>query len=197
MATFREIVDEARRRVRRLAESGPGEPVKPLIDAVILAIGRIGVAIEQDPALRGQTELAALVDDLQPAVHHTCVYLAAYPSDIVLDYARVWDGGELAQASWRAPRCSSLSSSSTERRRRTSSRASRNRSTTSTSTSGAGTIARAVPRSPSPGFRAPTGGGGFPGRDRCRAIGARPRRTVIGPVRSRARPAMVVALAVP
>jgi hypothetical protein len=100
MATFRELVDEAHRRVRQLAEAVPGEPVKPLIEAVILAIGRIGVAIEQEPSPRGQPEVAALVDDLQPAVRHACVYLASYPSDIVLDYARVWEGGELEQASW-------------------------------------------------------------------------------------------------
>src|ERR1041385_7008246 len=100
MAAFREFVDEARRRVRRLAEAVPGEPVKPLIEAVILAIGRIGVAIEQEPSLRGQPEVAALVDDLQPAVRHACVYLASYPSDIVLDYAGVWEGGEREQASW-------------------------------------------------------------------------------------------------
>jgi hypothetical protein len=100
MATFRELVDEARRRVRQLAEVVPGEPVKPLIEAVMLAIGRIGVAIEQEPSLRGRPEVAALVDDLQPAVRNACVYLASYPSDIVLDYARVWEGGELEQASW-------------------------------------------------------------------------------------------------
>ena len=100
MATFREFVDEARRRARRLAEAAPGESVKPLIEAVILAIGRIGVAIEQESSLRGQPEVAALVDDLQPAVRHASVYLASYPSDIVLDYAGVWEGGEREQASW-------------------------------------------------------------------------------------------------
>ncbi len=100
MVAFRDSVDEARRRVHRLAEAVPGEPVKPLIEAVILAIGRIGVAIEQEPALRGEPEVAALVDELQAAVRRACVYLASYPSDIVLDYARVWEGGELAQASW-------------------------------------------------------------------------------------------------
>lgn len=66
----------------------------------MLAIGRLGAAIEQDPTLCNRPEVAALVDELQPAVRHASVYLASYPSDIVLDYARVWEGGELEQASW-------------------------------------------------------------------------------------------------
>src|SRR5262245_9306114 len=100
MATFAELVDEARRRARRLAELAPGAPGKPLVESLVLAVGRVGVALEQEPALRSRAELAALVDDLQSAVRRGAGYLASYPSDIVLDYARVWDGGELEQASW-------------------------------------------------------------------------------------------------
>lgn len=100
MATFGEVVDEARQRARRLSELTPGAPGKPLVESLVLAIGRVGVALEQDPALRTRPELAALVDDLQSAVRRAAGYLASYPSDIVLDYARVWDGGELEQASW-------------------------------------------------------------------------------------------------
>jgi hypothetical protein len=100
MATFSELIEEARRRVRRLGARKTGDSAKPLIEDVMLAIGRLGVAIEQDPALRDRPEFTTLVDELQPAVRNASVYLSSYPSDIVLDYARVWEGGELEQASW-------------------------------------------------------------------------------------------------
>ena len=100
MTDFTALVQGARRSVRRLAERKPGDAVKPLVEHVVLAIARLGVAIELDPALRGRADVAPLVDELQTAVRLTSVHLGSYPLDVVADYARVWQGGELQQASW-------------------------------------------------------------------------------------------------
>lgn len=99
VARFEDIVDELRGDLRRLSMRSPEDRVLRLVENLLIAIYHLGTALEQDPALRGRPELAAIIEELQPVVRRNCVFLDSYPSDLVLDLTCVWDGGELERAS--------------------------------------------------------------------------------------------------
>jgi hypothetical protein len=89
-----------RRGVRQLVDRARGEPTRPLVEEIMLAFGRLGVAIAHQPALREAPEVRALIDELQPVLHDQSIVFDAYPGDVLLHFTGTWDGGELAQLGW-------------------------------------------------------------------------------------------------
>lgn len=93
------IFEEVRQDLRLLNARSAEHRVRVLVENFMLAIYHLGTAIEQDPSLRDTPELAAFVQELQPALRRSIVDLVSYPQAVISQFQRVWEGGEWEQLS--------------------------------------------------------------------------------------------------
>lgn len=99
MATLARILDDVRLELHQLDARPETARVSPLVENLLHSVYRLGTALEQDAALRDPDALAALVRELQPTIGRNLVFVESYPQDVIVQFERVWEGGERAQVS--------------------------------------------------------------------------------------------------
>lgn len=99
MATLARILDDVRLELHKLDARPEAARVSPLVENLLLAVYRLGTALEQDAAMRDPDALAVLVRELEPTIRRNLVFVESYPQDVVAQFQRVWEGGERAQVS--------------------------------------------------------------------------------------------------
>lgn len=99
MSTLAQILDDVRRQLHALDARPPDARVSPLVESFLLAVYRLGTALELDPVLRDPDAIAALVRDLEPGLRRNLVFIESYPQDVIAHFQGVWEGGERAQVS--------------------------------------------------------------------------------------------------